>query len=82
MNSFCELISKVGGGVLAIDYGDTFGFSDSIRVDSLLTQGIANHKFVPNDLLLEFPGQIDLSAYVNFIALAQACGENSKRILT
>lgn len=32
MNSFAELISKVGGGVLAIDYGDTFGFSNSLRV--------------------------------------------------
>jgi NADH dehydrogenase [ubiquinone] 1 alpha subcomplex assembly factor 7 len=32
MNSFAELIMKIGGGVLAIDYGDTFGFSDSIRV--------------------------------------------------
>lgn len=32
MNSFGELISKIGGGVLAIDYGDTFSFSDSIRV--------------------------------------------------
>lgn len=32
MNSFGELVSKVGGAVLAIDYGDTFGFSDSIRV--------------------------------------------------
>jgi SAM-dependent MidA family methyltransferase len=34
MNSFAELISKIGGGVLAIDYGDTFSFSDSIRVNS------------------------------------------------
>lgn len=32
-NSFAELITKVGGGMLAIDYGDTFGFSDSVRVD-------------------------------------------------
>lgn len=34
MNSFAELISKVGGGILAIDYGDAFGFSNSLRVES------------------------------------------------
>lgn len=36
---------------------------------------------MPSELLLEFPGQIDLSAYVNFIALAQACGSNPSRTL-
>ena len=34
MNSFAELISKVGGGILAIDYGDSFGFSNSLRVSN------------------------------------------------
>lgn len=71
MNSFAELIAKIGGGILAIDYGDAFGFSNSLRVD-LADKGIANHKYVPNDLILECPGEVDLSAYVNFIALAQA----------
>ena len=33
MNSFTELISKIGGGVLVMEYGETFGFSDSVRVD-------------------------------------------------
>ena len=33
VNSLAELITKVGGGMLAIDYGDTFGFSDSVRVE-------------------------------------------------
>ena len=80
MNSFSELIAKIGGGVLAIDYGDSFGFSDSVRVVCIVIQGISNHKYVPKDYLLEFPGQIDLSAYVNFIALAHACGENPNRI--
>lgn len=31
------------------------------------------HKFVPKSHILEFPGQVDLSAYVNFLALAQSC---------
>lgn len=39
-------------------------------------QGISNHLYVPEDQLLEFPGQIDLSAYVNFVALAQAVADN------
>ena len=74
MNSFAELVSKVGGGILAIDYGDLFGFCDSVR-------GIANHKYIPQDQLLEFPGQADLSAYVNFLALAQSLQgiNNSKK---
>ncbi len=74
MNSFVELISKIGGGILAVDYGETHGFSDSVR-------GIANHKYIPNDMIAEFPGQVDLSAYVNFIALAQACSTSQKRNL-
>lgn len=64
MNSFAELISKVGGGVLAIDYGEDHAFSDSIR-------GISNHKYIEKlEDLLEVPGEADISAYVNFMALA------------
>lgn len=65
MNGFAEIISKVGGGMLAIDYGDYHAFTNSIR-------GIKNHKFVPYESLLETPGECDLSAYVNFMALAQS----------
>ena len=32
INNFAELLSKVGGGMLAIDYGDTHAFSNSLRV--------------------------------------------------
>ena len=65
MNSFAELISKVGGGVLSIDYGEDHAFSDSIR-------GISNHKYLKNlDELLEVPGEADISAYVNFKALKE-----------
>jgi SAM-dependent MidA family methyltransferase len=33
MNSFAEMVAKVGGGILAVDYGDAFGYSDSLRVE-------------------------------------------------
>ena len=48
--------------MLIVDYGECHAFSDSIR-------GISKHKYVPKDMLLELPGEIDLSAYVNFMAL-------------
>jgi hypothetical protein len=31
-NSLAELVSKVGGGMLAVDYGANHSYSDSIRV--------------------------------------------------
>jgi Uncharacterized conserved protein len=40
-------------------------------------QGIRNHKYVPKDLLLEYPGEIDLSAYVNFAGLGHAAQKAS-----
>jgi NADH dehydrogenase [ubiquinone] 1 alpha subcomplex assembly factor 7 len=71
MNSFAELISKVGGGVLSIDYGEDHAFSDSIR-------GISNHKYVEKlEDLLEVPGEADISAYVNFMALADVAEDVS-----
>ena len=68
MNSFAELINKTGGALQAIDYGDWNAFSSSLR-------GISNHKFVPHDSIQEMPGEIDLSAYVSFQALAEAAGK-------
>jgi SAM-dependent MidA family methyltransferase len=44
-----------------MDYGENQGFSDSVRA-------IRNHKFVKN--VLDFPGEVDLSAYVNFLSLS------------
>lgn len=61
-NSLAELISKRNGAMLAIDYGENQAFSDSIR-------GIRRHKFIKNEDILEYPGEIDLSAYVNFAHL-------------
>jgi NADH dehydrogenase [ubiquinone] 1 alpha subcomplex assembly factor 7 len=59
------LINKVGGAALIIDYGENHGFSDSVRA-------IANHKFLPKEAILNKPGECDISAYVNFLALARA----------
>jgi NADH dehydrogenase [ubiquinone] 1 alpha subcomplex assembly factor 7 len=59
------LIAKNNGACLFVDYGEDSYFSDSIR-------GIRKHKFVENQQILEFPGEIDLSAYVNFRNLAAA----------
>jgi NADH dehydrogenase [ubiquinone] 1 alpha subcomplex assembly factor 7 len=70
-NSLCELINKVNGASLIIDYGENHALSNSVR-------GIRNHKYVENDMLLEFPGEVDLSAYVNFAALAEAAKKNSE----
>jgi NADH dehydrogenase [ubiquinone] 1 alpha subcomplex assembly factor 7 len=68
MNSFGELISKTGGALLAIDYGEANAFSNSLR-------GIYKHKFVLEESLLEMPGECDLSAYVNFMALAEVASQ-------
>jgi len=62
-NSISELIAKTNGGALIIDYGENHALSDSVR-------GIRSHKYIPQDHLLEYPGEADLSAYVNFQALA------------
>lgn len=69
MNSFSELISKVDGGILVVDYGENHAFSDSIR-------GICHHKYIEDfSQLLEIPGEADISAYVNFLALAEVSEE-------
>ena len=52
-----------GGGVLIVDYGyDEVGFGETL-------QAVAGHKFA--EVLAE-PGESDLSAHVDFLALAQA----------
>ena len=54
---------RQGGALLAIDYGhDGAGYGDSL-------QAVRGHKPVP---VLDTPGQADLTAHVNFAALAQA----------
>eukprot|EP01017_Pseudomicrothorax_dubius_P004982 TRINITY_DN1114_c0_g1_i2.p1 TRINITY_DN1114_c0_g1~~TRINITY_DN1114_c0_g1_i2.p1 ORF type:complete len:431 (+),score=92.58 TRINITY_DN1114_c0_g1_i2:552-1844(+) len=65
VNSLSELIAKNDGALLFIDYGEAHGFSNSVRA-------IRNHKFIEGDTYLAFPGECDLSAYVNFAALEAA----------
>lgn len=55
-------IANDGGAALIIDYGHDRASSDSLR-------GIKEHKFV--DVLME-PGEVDLSAFVDFAALKSA----------
>ena len=62
MNSIAEMISKIGGASLIIDYGEKRAFSDSIRA-------IQRHKILDKEAILNKPGDCDLSAYVNFLAL-------------
>lgn len=58
-------ISHHGGAALIIDYGyAAHGFGETL-------QGIARHSSVP---VLERPGEVDLSAHVDFSALAEAAG--------
>jgi SAM-dependent MidA family methyltransferase len=49
-----------------MDYGENQGFSDSVR-------GIRNHKFVKN--FLDYPGEVDISAYVNFLSLNESASK-------
>ena len=56
-------LARQGGALLAIDYGhDGAGYGDSL-------QAVRRHEPVP---VLDRPGQADLTAHVNFAALAQA----------
>ena len=64
-NSIAELLGKVDGALIAVDYGANHAYSDSLR-------GISGHKYLRNDQILEVPGEVDLSTYVNFRALSEA----------
>lgn len=61
----CEHIKKFGSIALIIDYGETFGFGDTL-------QAIRSHtpKFI-----LDNPGESDLSSHVNFSILAKVALE-------
>ncbi len=63
MNQLAEHIKQYGGGGLIIDYGYTGG----THGDTL--QALKNHNYHE---LLETPGEADLTAHVDFDALAQA----------
>lgn len=59
-----KVVNKFGGCIINIDYGDNGPFDDSIRA-------IKDHKYIPSPYYWQIPGMCDLSAYVNFAALAQ-----------
>ena len=59
-----KIISRSGGCILNVDYGEEGSFTDSIRA-------IKDHKYVPAPYFWQIPGECDLSAYVNFSALKQ-----------
>ena len=55
------LVAKTEGSALFVDYGDMHTYSDSLV-------GIRDHKLIPKESLLELPGLIDLSYYVDFLS--------------
>ncbi|HEV2562591.1 MAG TPA: SAM-dependent methyltransferase [Rhizomicrobium sp.] len=58
-----RVIAEQGGAALIVDYGhDGIGFGETL-------QAVAQHKFTG---ILDAPGEADLSAHVDFAALAQA----------
>ena len=57
-----RIIATRGGAALIIDYGHEGGFGDTL-------QAVAKHKYAS---ILEAPGEADLSAHVDFAALANA----------
>ena len=66
MSRVAKAIAKQGGSVLAIDYG----YARTQTGDTL--QGVRNHAFAD---VLENPGETDLSAHVDFAALAAVARE-------
>jgi len=64
-------ISELGGAALFIDYGDDFASTDSFR-------GISKHKFCSP---LFKPGEIDLTADVDFAALRRAISHHDNIVI-
>jgi NADH dehydrogenase [ubiquinone] 1 alpha subcomplex assembly factor 7 len=62
MNDICDFFMNNPGVSLIADYGDDRAFSNSLR-------GIKSHKKLSEEDWLQDPGEVDLSAYVNFSAL-------------
>lgn len=61
MSRLAKVVAKHGGSILAIDYG----YARTQTGDTL--QGVRNHAFAD---VLDAPGEVDLSAHVDFGALA------------
>jgi SAM-dependent MidA family methyltransferase len=70
--SISERISKYGGVALFIDYGDWHSRGDTV-------QAVQAHQ---SEDILAHPGEADLTAHVDFEALAQAAGKVSVTEMT
>lgn len=66
MSRLAKAVAKQGGSILAVDYG----YARTQTGDTL--QGVRNHAFAD---VLEAPGEIDLSAHVDFGALTAVARE-------
>jgi NADH dehydrogenase [ubiquinone] 1 alpha subcomplex assembly factor 7 len=63
MRRLAERLARQGGAMIAIDYGHTkSGFGDTL-------QAVKSHRFVP---VLTDPGEVDITAHVDFAMLAIA----------
>src|SRR5690606_8073182 len=76
MNTIAARLAKAGGAALAIDYGsDRIGYGDTL-------QAVRQHQYVDP---LAAPGEADLTAHVDFTALAKAAsagGAEPRPIIT
>lgn len=68
MASLAQHIHAHGGAMLVIDYGYVEGAGDTL-------QALRKHQYHP---VLEDPGEADLTAHVNFAALAQAASRSAQ----
>ena len=59
MCDICDMLNLDRGAALIVDYGEDHAFSDSIR-------GIKDHKKKDIAEWIQYPGEYDISAYVNF----------------
>jgi len=72
MHQICELMKMSNDSAgLVIDYGDERAFGNSLRA-------IKQHKYIEKEEWLQVPGQVDLSAHVDFAALKSVVGRFSE----
>ena len=71
MNRLSQLVGKLGGAILALDYG----YARTQTGETL--QGVRNHAYAD---VLDAPGEVDLSAHVDFEALGNIAARNGLAI--
>ena len=70
-----ETIQERRGSALFVDYGKFAQFTNSLT-------GIFQNKYVPEDFVLEFPGLIDLSFYVDFASIYHSCKNMGRKLIS